>query len=293
MNEILQSYSERVDLRLKALLELKGIPDALRDAMRYSVFAGGKRLRPALNLMANRMLDGSEEETIDIACAIEMIHTYSLIHDDLPAMDNDALRRGKPTNHVVFGEAHAILAGDALLNYAFETMLQNALNHARNMKNQLKAIKIVADAAGPKGMIAGQCCDIEFEGKQLSKDELEYVHTHKTGAMITASLLSGAILSSPTNKEIGAVIAYGDRIGLVFQIVDDILDEEGDASKMGKTAGKDKQTEKLTYPKIYGLKESYRLAERLTEEAVASLDVFGDNARELKALASFLLVRNH
>jgi len=293
MNEILQNYSKKVDERLNKLFDLKGIPELLRNAMSYSVFAGGKRLRPALNLMANRMAGGIQEETLDIACALEMIHTYSLIHDDLPAMDNDAMRRGKPTNHVVFGEGHAILAGDALLNFAYETMLQNALKHSKNMQNHVKAIKIIADAAGPKGMIAGQSCDIEFEGKQQSKDELEYVHNHKTGAMITASLLSGIIICSPSHEQIGAVIAYGERIGLVFQIVDDILDEAGEASKMGKSTRKDQQAEKLTYPKLYGLEESYKLAERLTGESVAALSIFGDKAHELVALASFLLVRNH
>jgi geranylgeranyl diphosphate synthase type II len=292
MKEFLKSIANAVDERLHHLLEQCEMPKILRDAMCYSVFAGGKRLRPALNILANQLLNGDADETMDISCAIEMIHTYSLIHDDLPAMDNDTMRRGKATNHVVFGEAYAILAGDGLLNYAYEAMLQNSLRYKNNFQNHIRAIRIIANAAGPLNMIAGQACDIEFEGKMLSKTELELLHRRKTGAMITASLLSGIVLCSPTDYQINAVIAYGDRIGLVFQIIDDILDITGNEQNMGKTTGKDEKTEKLTYPKLYGMEASVKLALTLTTEAEDAIGCFGTNAEHLQKLAAYLLNRN-
>jgi geranylgeranyl diphosphate synthase type II len=284
MKEFLKSIANAVDERLHHLLEQSEMPKILRDAMCYSVFAGGKRLRPALNILANQLLNGDADET--------MIHTYSLIHDDLPAMDNDTMRRGKATNHVVFGEAYAILAGDGLLNYAYEAMLQNSLRYKNNFQNHIRAIRIIANAAGPLNMIAGQACDIEFEGKMLSKTELELLHRRKTGAMITASLLSGIVLCSPTDYQINAVIAYGDRIGLVFQIIDDILDITGNEQNMGKTTGKDEKTEKLTYPKLYGMEASVKLALTLTTEAEDAIGCFGTNAEHLQKLAAYLLNRN-
>lgn len=292
MKEFLKSIAVAVDERLHQLLEAQDMPKVLQDAMCYSVFAGGKRLRPALNIMANQLLKGDMDETMDISCAIEMIHTYSLIHDDLPAMDNDSMRRGKATNHVVFGEAFAILAGDGLLNFAYETMLQNALHYKNNLQNHFRAMRIIANAAGPLNMVAGQVSDIEYEGKLLSKTELELLHRRKTGAMITASLLSGIILCSPSDQQINAVIAYGDRIGLVFQIMDDILDVTGNMQDMGKTMGKDAKKEKLTYPKLYGMEASLKLAQRLTDEAVEAIGCFAENSEHLQKLARYLLNRN-
>ena len=190
IDEKLKQCRQMVEKRLEELLQGK-MPQLLWDSMGYSVAAGGKRLRPALNILGAELGGGTAVETLDIACAIEMIHTYSLIHDDLPALDNDDLRRGKPTNHVVFGEAQAILAGDGLLNYAYEVMLQNALQHGDNLQGQVEAVSIVAKSAGVSGMIAGQALDVDLEGKTAGVEELEFIHTHKTGDMITGSLLSG------------------------------------------------------------------------------------------------------
>lgn len=291
MKEFLKSIVSAVDERLHQLLEVNEIPKILRDSMCYSLFAGGKRLRPILNIMSNRLLNGDSDEIMDIACALEMIHTYSLIHDDLPAMDNDTMRRGKATNHVVFGEAYAILAGDALLNFAFETMLNNAFVYKNNMQNHLKAIKIIANAAGPFNMVAGQAYDMEYEGKILNFQQLEQLHRKKTGALITASLLSGLILCSPSDYEINALVAFGSRIGLVFQITDDILDITGNEHDMGKTLHKDNKADKLTYPKLYGLDESIKMARELTEEAIETIKCFGNNAQHLHDLALHLLSR--
>lgn len=291
MPDILNKYTDIIDRRLKELLDLKNINPTMKDAMNYSVSAGGKRLRPTLNIMANALLSGNMKETLDIACAIEMIHTYSLIHDDLPAMDNDDLRRGKPTNHVMFGEAFAILCGDALLNFAYEVMLKNALRYASNLDSHTKAILEVATGAGVYGMITGQCGDIENEGQILTEVELKYVHEHKTGALIKSSLLSGLLLCNPRQEYIDALTVYGNNIGLTFQIVDDVLDIVGDAKKMGKTLGKDKTSKKFTFPTLYGVEKSMKIAQEKTDEAISALKVFGTRAEELSGLALFILKR--
>lgn len=291
MPDILNKYADIIDRRLKELLDLKNINPTMKDAMNYSVSAGGKRLRPTLNIMANALLSGNMKETLDIACAIEMIHTYSLIHDDLPAMDNDDLRRGKPTNHVMFGEAFAILCGDALLNFAYEVMLKNALRYASNLDSHTKAILEVATGAGVYGMITGQCGDIENEGQILTEVELKYVHEHKTGALIKSSLLSGLLLCNPRQEYIDALTVYGNNIGLTFQIVDDVLDIVGDAKKMGKTLGKDKTSKKFTFPTLYGVEKSMKIAREKTDEAISALKVFGTRAEELSELALFILKR--
>lgn len=291
MPDILSKYTEIVNQRLQELLDLKNINPMIKDAMNYSVMAGGKRLRPTLNIMANALLSGNMRETLDIACAIEMIHTYSLIHDDLPAMDNDDLRRGKPTSHVMFGEAFAILCGDALLNFSYEVMMKNALRHASNMNSHIKAMLEVATGAGVYGMITGQCGDIENEGQILTEVELKQVHEHKTGAMIKSSLLSGLLLCDPRQEYIDALTVYGNNIGLTFQIVDDVLDIVGDTKKMGKTLGKDKISKKFTFPTLYGIEKSMKIAEEKTEEAVNALKIFGPRAQELTDLAQFILKR--
>ncbi|MEG0252107.1 MAG: polyprenyl synthetase family protein [Christensenellaceae bacterium] len=283
---------ELINNRLKELMEIENVNPTIRDAMNYSLMAGGKRIRPVLNIMANSLLNGDAKETLDIACAIEMIHTYSLIHDDLPAMDDDDLRRGKPTSHVMFGEAFAILAGDGLLNYAYEVMLKNALKYPSNLNNHTKAILEVATGAGVYGMITGQCGDIENEGQILTEQEIIYVHKHKTGDMIKSALVSGLLLCSPSQEYINALSVYGYNIGLTFQIVDDVLDITGDAQKMGKTLGKDKTSKKFTFPTLYGVDESMRIAVQKTEEAVDALSIFGSRAEELKQLAGNILKRD-
>ena len=215
MNRQFENAAKMVDGRLGELMRVR-TPELLWRSMEYSVSAGGKRLRPALNIMAAELMGGDPAETLDMAAAIEMIHTYSLIHDDLPALDNDELRRGRPTNHIVFGEAQAVLAGDGLLNYAYEVMLQNAMRHRDNIEAHMSAISIVAHAAGVDGMIAGQVVDVESEGRVINKTKVDYIHSKKTGAMITGALLSGVELFSPTPEEKGGCqkIRGGNRAGV-------------------------------------------------------------------------------
>jgi len=280
-----------VNVRLEKLLTEIYTSEKLREAMLYSVKAGGKRMRPMLNIMGNALLDGNKQETLDIACAIEMIHTYSLIHDDLPAMDNDDLRRGMPTSHVKFGEAFAILAGDGLLNFAFEVMLSNAQRFPANVKAHVDAMMEVARGAGVFGMIAGQCADVDNEGKELTEQDLNFVYRHKTGALIKAALLSGLILCEPGHRQMRAVSIYGTNIGLAFQIIDDILDVTADAATIGKTPGKDKNAGKYTFVDLYGVDGSRRIAKEKTEEAQAALELFGSRSADLIAFAQDMLER--
>ncbi len=292
MVEVLYQYIPQVDARLKELFSRTDMNSTLRDAMYYSVDAGGKRFRPTLNMVANSLLGGNAAETLDIACAIEMIHTYSLVHDDLPAMDNDEMRRGKPTNHIMFGEAFAILAGDGLLNYAFEVMLKNTLRYPQNIAAHVAAVSEVAAGAGVCGMISGQCADIENEGQILTESELDYVHRHKTGDMIKSALLSGLLLCEPTEAQIKAITVYGYNIGLVFQIIDDILDITGDEKKLGKSVGKDSKSKKFTYPTLYGINGSMDIAREKTSEAKDSVAIFKERAQPLIQLADWLLERD-
>ena len=291
MADILTKHTGEIDQRLKELLDVRDTNATIKEAMNYSVSAGGKRLRPTLNIMSNGLLGGDRKETMDLACAIEMIHTYSLIHDDLPAMDNDELRRGKPTSHVVYGEGLAILAGDGLLNYAYEVMLKNARRYENNMKAHLKAMSEIATSAGIFGMITGQCSDLENEGKELSAEDVYDVHRHKTGAIIRAGLVSGMLLCNPDPKYLDAISLYGENIGLTFQIVDDVLDVTGDAKLMGKTLGKDAEEEKFTFVTLYGVEKSMQIAEQKTEEAVEALQIFGKNGDDLSELANIILRR--
>lgn len=283
-----------VEKRLTELLDLSGEVDkTLKEAMNYSVQAGGKRLRPVMNIMANRLLGGSVEETLDIACAIEFIHSYSLIHDDLPAMDNDDLRRGKPTNHKVFGEAFAILAGDGLLNYAFEAMLANALRHPQNCQAHLQAIREVAQGAGVYGMLTGQCADIGNEGKVLSGEQIRFTHIHKTGDMFKAALVSGLLLCNPSPGQVEGMASFGYNFGLTFQIIDDILDAVGDQEKLGKPIGSDQQAEKYTFVTLYGVEKARTMAKEHNENAKQALSIFGESARPLLELADSVLERDH
>ena len=287
----LKSAALLVNARLPELLDGVCEPGILKDAMLYSLMAGGKRLRPALCLWSAGIF-GDAKTALNTACAIEIIHTYSLIHDDLPAMDNDDLRRGKPTNHVVFGEAYAILAGDGLLNCAFEVMIKDAENNIDNMDKYLKAMRIIAKAAGTSGMIAGQVGDISFEGKERSPEALEYIHQRKTAAMIKASVLSGAVLLGAGVEDLSALEIYGDSIGLTFQIVDDILDEVGVVETLGKTPGKDADTNKLTFTSVYGIEKAKEIARQKTDEAIQAIERFGSKAESLYLLAEYLLDRD-
>jgi geranylgeranyl diphosphate synthase, type II len=280
--------------RLEKLLSDEKIEPKLREAMWYSVSAGGKRVRPVLNMLANRLFDGDIDETMDMACAIEMIHTYSLIHDDLPALDNDNLRRGKPTNHIVHGEAFAILAGDGLLNMAFEVMLANAVKYPSNAQKHLKAMSYIASAVGVTGMISGQCADIMYEDvdeKDIDIEVVGKIHANKTGKLITASLMSGALLTDATEDELKTVEKFGKKIGLAFQVADDILDVVGDEKKLGKSAGKDAEAGKVTYPHVYGLENSIKIADDLIAEAKDCMSIFGKKSNDLVLLAEYFVKR--
>jgi geranylgeranyl diphosphate synthase type II len=290
ISEDMKSIANVVNQRLDSLTDEMCEPGILKDAMSYSLKAGGKRLRPVLCMLSAGMF-GNMNQALDVACAIEMIHTYSLIHDDLPSMDNDVIRRGKPTNHVVFGEAFALLAGDGLLNCAFEVLLKLAQKRDKQL-DVVSAMSIIANASGVKGMIAGQAADLEFEGKDVDALVLHYIHERKTAAMIKASVTAGAALLRANEDDISALSTYGENLGLVFQIVDDILDEEGDARKLGKSIGKDKDAEKMTFARVYGINASRCIAKEKTDEAVSALECFGERADGLKALAAFMLERD-
>lgn len=264
-------------------------PPVIHQAMRHSVFAGGKRLRPILCIEAARMVGGMLPLGIDnLAAALEMLHTYSLIHDDLPALDNDDLRRGRPTCHKAFGESTAILAGDALQTYAYEVLARLACPP----EARVRIIEEVARATGTiEGMIGGQVMDLEAEHKKITVQELEYIHRSKTGALITASLISGGIYGGAGESDVELLRCFGRGIGLAFQIADDILDVTQTSEQLGKTAGKDTASEKATYPALFGLEESARRADALVASACARLDSFGERANTLKELAHFLVER--
>lgn len=263
------------------------------EIMRYSVLAGGKRLRPVLLISTHHMIDGNIEESLPLACAIEMIHNYSLIHDDLPAMDDDDYRRGKPTTHVVYGEDMAILAGDALLNMAYEIMIKNACNYPDNIHNHMEAMSIIAKASGIEGMISGQVADLYYENKTIDADALEFIHNYKTGALISASVLSGIALEDIDDDSVEAIGIYGRNIGLAFQITDDILDITGSFEEMGKKVGSDQKNRKNTYPLIHGLDQSMRYVNDLIIEATDALTLFGEKADFLRQLALTIVDRQN
>jgi len=265
-------------------------PESLHKAMRYSVFAGGKRLRPVLVAAGAEAVGGTLDAVMPAACAVEMIHTYSLIHDDLPAMDNDDFRRGVPTNHKVFGEAIAILAGDALLTLAFR-LLADSVPVRADAHRLREVFAEVADAAGSAGMVGGQVADIECEGQPADAATVDYIHTHKTAALIRASIRSGAILAGATPHELAALGVAGDSLGLAFQIMDDILDITATSEELGKTAGKDQAQQKATYPAVHGLEPSRRRAHALVADAHAALEPFGPRALPLRALGTFIIER--
>ena len=266
-------------LRALEAQPFSGAPEPLRGAMRYSLLAGGKRLRGVLCLASCEMAGGCAQDALPFACALEMIHAYSLIHDDLPAMDNDTLRRGKPTNHVVWGEAVAILAGDGLLTHAFEIM--SASPHP----NALGALREVAKAAGVSGMLAGQTLDVTLEGEAPTKEIVQRIHLGKTAALMTAPVTAGLMLAGAAPESLAAGRAFGQHLGLAFQIVDDLLDVEGSAALMGKTPGKDEKEGKLTWPACVGVKQAHLDAKAHIEKAVQALKPFGDQAWFLRELA--------
>ena len=264
-------------------------PPRIHEAMRYSVLAPGKRLRPILVIAGAEAVGGRAEAVLDTACALELIHAYSLIHDDLPAMDDDDYRRGRLTNHKVFGEAMAILAGDALLTLAFRLIAHNAARVAPAVVGAVVAE--VADAAGTDGMVGGQVVDIESEGKTISSEMLDYIHLHKTAALIRVALRVGAVLAGGRTETVDAISRAGEALGLAFQIVDDILDVEGNLAELGKTAGSDERKQKATYPSLHGLPASKARARDLIEETKRLLLPLGPAAEPIRALADFVLER--
>lgn len=265
-------------------------PQPLRSAMRYSLLLPGKRIRPVLLLAAYHLLKEDWESVVPFACALEMIHTYSLVHDDLPAMDDDALRRGKPTNHRVYGENMAILAGDGLLNMAYETML-NAPFTAQYPAQAVNAMREIAHRAGVCGMVGGQTLDVKLEGHAPSKESVRYIHLHKTADLLTAPLTAGLMLAGASAKQIEAGRVYGRGIGLAFQIVDDLLDLEGDVRALGKETGMDAQRGKMTWPAVWGVEQSRADAETFVAEAVRAMDTFGEKGEKLAEFARKTLVR--
>ncbi|WP_018132471.1 polyprenyl synthetase family protein [Effusibacillus pohliae] len=292
LEEYLQSRVSEVEVALDRLAPpVSQPPQPICEAMRYSLFAGGKRIRPILTLATVETLGGDREEALPIACAIEMLHTYSLIHDDLPAMDNDDYRRGRPTNHKVYGDAIAILAGDALLTYAFQVLAE--VDMQGREKEQLAIIRELASASGVQGMIGGQVADIQAAGKPADEATLLYIHRHKTGDLLTASVRMGAIFAGASPEELQLLTTYARNLGLAFQIQDDILDVVGDQEKLGKTVGADAALGKLTFPSVYGLEESRNQLVRLTQEALAALDRLPRDTTILRAIADYLLKREH
>lgn len=267
-------------------------PEKIYEAMRYSLMAGGKRLRPILCLATSELTGGTVEMAMPTACALEMIHTMSLIHDDLPAMDNDDYRRGQLTNHKVFGEDVAILAGDGLLAYAFEHVALETKNVAP--ERLLRVVAILGRAVGAAGLVGGQVVDLDCEGKSdVSLETLNFIHNHKTAALLEASVTSGAVLAGASEEDVQRLSRFAQCIGLAFQIVDDILDITATQEELGKTAGKDLQAQKATYPSIWGLEESREQAAKLISEAKAELLPFGDKAIPLIAIADFITSRTH
>lgn len=280
-----------IENQLKYYVNKKGMPQQrIFDAMEYSLLAGGKRLRPIIMLMTCKMCGGNEQNALPFACALEMVHTYSLIHDDLPAMDNDDLRRGKLTNHIKFDEATAILAGDALLNMAFEIVTEHKTYVTD--ETSLKAASIIAKASGVFGMIGGQIIDIESENKKLTLEELKYLHSLKTGALIRAAGTCGAVIAEADADRINAVDEYCKNLGIAFQIRDDILDVTGNDEELGKKTGSDATNNKNTYATLMSLSEAEKLCSEYTQKAQTALSVFSEDAEPLITLANILLNRN-
>ncbi len=284
-------YQQTVDSFLNQCIDKDSIDPPLQEAMLYSLFNGGKRVRPALIYIVNKMLGGTLEQANSSAAAIECIHSYSLVHDDLPAMDDDDLRRGKPTCHIAYDEPTAILVGDALQCLAFE-LIANDTN--LNADTRIHLIKMLSKASGHQGMVVGQAFDLRNVGKPLTLEQLEAMHQHKTGALLKCAVLMGAVVSgNVTDEQLEHLELYAEAIGLAFQVQDDILDIEGDASVIGKPQGSDLEKDKPTYPALLGLEGAKLKLQQLHEQAIAALKSFGESADELKALADFIVQRDH
>ena len=292
----LKAYlEERRDLVNRALTaylpRVRGPAFRVVEAMHYSLMAGGKRLRPILCLAGAEAVGGDPGEALPVACALEMIHTYSLIHDDLPAMDDDDLRRGRPTCHKQYDEATAILAGDGLLTEAFRLMAEAAVSREERREVFLEIIQLIGQAAGYMGMVGGQMLDLLAEGRRVTLKELELIHRMKTGALLTAAVRAGGLVGGGSRQEITALTAYGEKFGLAFQITDDILNVEGDSAEMGKAVGSDEKHHKATYPALVGAEQAKVWARRLVGEAIADLAPLGPKSEPLQELARYLLVR--
>ncbi|MBQ1684593.1 MAG: polyprenyl synthetase family protein [Clostridia bacterium] len=273
----LAAYGEAINDKLDEAMLLPNVPQLLKRAMRYSLEAGGKRIRPCLVLGTSEMLEGDREAALALGCGLEMIHTYSLIHDDLPCIDNDDMRRGRPSNHKVFGEGQAVFAGDALLTYAFEWVLGQGIE--KNDRNYYRAVLEIARRAGAGGMVAGQSLDLEAEQNGIADERALYaIHDRKTADMLIAAVLAGAYTANPTGEQLRSLESYASGIGLLFQITDDILDHEGDEALMGKTLGKDEKSNKLTFVSLYGLEKAKTLAEETARQAAQQLLPFGERA---------------
>jgi geranylgeranyl diphosphate synthase type II len=290
LDKYLRTKREIVEEKLEKIWDSADDPSDLLHAMLYSLMGGGKRLRPILCIAASEAVGGSYEVVLPAACALELIHTYSLIHDDLPALDNDDLRRGKPTNHKVYGEATAILAGDALLTRAFE-ILTDLKHYAVNPLLGMRTAHLIARAAGYTGMIQGQMLDMASEGKDIARAQLEKIHRLKTGALLEASVRSGAILGGGTEKEIEALSEYGKCIGIAFQVYDDILNIEGSQERLGKKTGTDFDRKKATYPLLLGMSQAKAKGHDMVANALQSLTVFDQRGDPLRALARYIAER--
>lgn len=291
LKKYIRKKSQVVNDTLEQVLQNSQQDETIHQAMKYSLMAGGKRIRPALCLAASEAVGGNPEDALPAACAMEMIHTYSLIHDDLPAMDDDELRRGKPTCHVAFGEATAILAGDALLTMAFEILASVPFENGDQAAKWLQVIRIIAIAADARGMIQGQMLDIAAEGRRLNISDLESMHLLKTGALIEVSLQCGALLAGADQAQLVLLKTYARNIGLAFQVADDILNVEGNPALMGKAVGTDRLNQKSTYPSLLGLDASKLFAQKLIRQALQALEAFDNKAEPLRALATYIIER--
>ncbi len=292
INNYLRQKKELVDDFLERYLPSPNEhPPIIHEAMRYSITAGGKRLRSILCLAAYEASGGKDSAILTLAASLELVHTYSLIHDDLPAMDNDELRRGKPTNHKVYGEAIAILTGDALLTLAFEWLSNPQFTRSLEYQVTVRIIYELAQAAGSSGMIGGQVADLKSQGEKINPRELEYIHANKTGRLIRASVRVGALAARSSAMSLAALTSYGEKVGLAFQIMDDVLNVEGEKDFLGKSTGSDAAAKKATYPKMLGLEESRRQARELIKQAVGALGTFGSKASRLQELAKYVISR--
>lgn len=289
LNSYLSSKRKQINQALDSIFA--NTSSKIVKAMKYSLMAGGKRIRPVLCVAAAETVGGPNQDVIHAACALEMIHTYSLIHDDLPAMDNDDIRRGQPTCHMAFDEATAILAGDALLTLAFEVLSSTEFVQDNHVRNWMKVINTLSTAAGYKGMIEGQMQDMAGEGHLLCLEDLENMHALKTGALIEASVKVGAILGKGSPVQIQQLKTYSKNIGLAFQVTDDLLDVEGDPNVMGKDAGSDQARSKSTYPALLGIEQSKQFAKKLVNNALKALDYFDNKAQPLRAIAYYIVDR--